>query len=63
VIHREKSISKEIYDNAKNGMVNREDRSKIFTEAELCGYGVYLPRVFERNGEYFCSYEIGESCD
>lgn len=61
----ERKISKEIYDRAvaNRGYIVSEDMNKVFDICQLCGYGVYLPLVFERDGEYFVSYEMGSSCD
>ena len=61
----ERKISKEIYDRAvaNKGYIASEDMSKVFDICQLAGYGVYLPLVFERDGEYFVSYEMGSSCD
>lgn len=58
-----KPITKKIYDNAKNGYVASQDMDKVFSISQLCGYGVYLPRVHEKNGEYYCTYQLGNSCD
>lgn len=58
-----REISKEIYDKAKNGVLPKEDYDKVFTISELCGYGVYLPRVFTKDGKYYISFELGSSCD
>jgi len=65
MVHCEREISKEIYDRADgyNGLIADEDKEKVFSVAELCGYGVYLPRAFERDGKYYVSYERGDSCD
>lgn len=61
----ERKISKEIYDRAmpNGGHIASEDMCKVFDMSELMGYGVYLPMVFERDGEYFVSFEMGSSCD
>lgn len=58
-------ITKDIYDRA---MANRryivpEDMPKLFTKAQLCGYGVYSEMVYEKDGKYFCSYCMGSTCD
>lgn len=65
MVHCEREISKEVYDRAveNNGLLSDADKDEVFSIAELCGYGVYLPRVFERDGEYYVSYERGDSCD
>lgn len=60
-----RKISKEIYDRAMlhKGYLASEDMSKVFNASELMGYGVYVPMVFERDGEYYVSFEMGSSCD
>lgn len=60
-----KPISKAVYDRAKgnHGYVTEDDMAKVFSSAELFGYGVYSPIVCEKNGYYFVSYELGDSCD
>lgn len=35
----------------------------IFTPQECQGYGVYGERYYEKDGEYFVSFMIGNSCD
>ena len=58
-------ITKDIYDRAmKNrGYITSDDKPKLFTEAQLCGYGVYSAMAYEKDGKYFCSYSMGSSCD
>lgn len=60
-----RKITKEQYDRAMehNGWVTNKDVEEIFPVGLLMGYGVYLPRAFEENGEYFVSYELGNGCD
>jgi len=58
-----KPITKEIYDNAKNGYIASQDMDKVFSISQLCGYGVYSARVHEKDGEYYCTYFVGNSCD
>ena len=61
-----KRISKEVYDRATQehgGVICGEDRQTVFSDAELCGYGVYGAHAIEVGGEYFCEYQRGESCD
>lgn len=62
----ERKITKEIYDNAVNnhhGVLADEDEDKVFSMAEVCGYGVYCPYVFTRNNEYYVRFEMGDTCD
>ena len=59
-----RKITKEIYDRrTPSNYITDEDMCKVFDRSEMCGYGVYSPRVFEKNGEYFVEYELGDSCD
>lgn len=60
-----KEISKDIYDRAKanRNYIVSEDMSKVFSIAQLCGYGVYSPLVSEDNGKYYVNYYLGSSCD
>ena len=58
-------ISKEVYDRAmKNGgYITGEDEKNLFSEAMLCGYGVYGDMAYEKDGKYWCRWEHGSSCD
>lgn len=58
-------ISKEVYDRAQKNRsyIASEDMGKLFTVSQLCGYGVYGARAFEKDGKYLCAYNIGSSCD
>lgn len=49
---------------AKN-IIERGDWSGVFTEQEVCGYGVYDRelRKDEETGQYYVVYSIGSSCD
>ena len=60
-----KEINKDIYDRAKaNGdYIKSEDMDKVFSISQLCGYGVYTPKVFEKDGKYYVSFYLGSSCD
>lgn len=51
-----KPITKEMYDNAVNGMLAKSDREKVFSQMELFGYGISEPTVHYKNGEYYVSY-------
>lgn len=61
----EREITKEIYDRALNnrGYIDPEDRPEVFDRVELCGYGVYGPKVFEKDDKYFVAFNLGSSCD
>lgn len=60
-------ISKEVYDRAmkQNSFITDADKSNLFTESQLCGYGVYSAKAYvdEETGKYMCRYNIGDSCD
>ena len=60
-----RKIMKDVYENAlaNNGLITEADEEKVFSKAELFGYGVYLPRVFKENGEYFVRFMRGSTCD
>ena len=60
-----REITKEIFDNAINGVIlNEEDYDKVFNVAEVCGYGVYLPYVYKISDEkYIVRFELGDTCD
>ena len=52
-------ITKEDYEKAQeNGA-----RSLITDPALINGYGVYGPRVWEKDGKYYLSFERGSHCD
>ena len=65
LIQKERKITKEQYDRAResHGYLTESDKEQVFSASELYGYGVYSPIVFERDGEYFVSYQIGDNCD
>lgn len=42
---KRKPITKEMYDNAVNGMLAKSDREKVFSQMELFGYGIAEPTV------------------
>ena len=60
-----KEITAEQYERAlqHNRYIAIEDRSDVFTEAELCGYGVYNTMVYKDGDKYMVEYETGSSCD
>ena len=60
-----RTISREIYDRAmaNNGHLASEDFCKVYSVAELCGYGVYGPQVFKEDGVFYCRCDMGTSCD
>ena len=65
-------VDKEVFERAKASSVKKdqnsfymtdEDKHKFFSEAILCGYGLYNCRVHEEDGKYICTWWCGESCD
>ena len=60
-----KQITRAQYERAleNNRYVAKQDMESIFTPAELLGYGVYSPIVYEDGGSYFVGYVLGSSCD
>lgn len=60
-----RKITKEQYDRAmaNKGYVVKDDIGAIFYPSEIFGYGVYDPRVVERNGEYYATFTLGSTCD
>lgn len=61
----ERKITKEQYERAvANGRyLTDDDMQRVFSRAELFGYGIYTPIVHERDGDYYVRYRIGDSCD
>lgn len=61
----EKEITHEQYRRGveNHGYVDERDREDIFTDAERLGYGVYSDHVHERDGKFYVSYLLGDSCD
>jgi hypothetical protein len=35
----------------------------IFSQAEVCGYGVYNERFYKSDDKYYCKFQLGTSCD
>lgn len=58
-----REISKEIYDRSERGYLKGPDYQKVFSQSELMGYGVYNDKVYEEDGKYYISFELGSSCD
>ena len=66
MVIRKKEITSEQYKRAmeNNGIIAECDKHDIFTDAELYGYGIYLPKAYTNDtGNYLCVYWRGESCD
>ena len=65
-------VSKEVYERAKANSVNKDlvsfymakqDEEELFSESIRWGYGLYNCRVYEEDGKYICTWEMGDSCD
>ena len=69
-------VPKEVFDRAKANYrhqegyaepdsyyMTNEDKKKYFSEAILCGYGLYSCKIHEEDGKYICTYSTGDSCD
>lgn len=71
LIRAEKPITKEQYDRAQDnhGYITEEDMPSIFTESEICGYGIINPvacvmyNFANDSKKYFVRYETSNSCD
>lgn len=58
-----KTITKQITEEQYNKAVNEHDVTGVFSQQEVCGYGVYNERYYAQDGKYFVSYQLGSSCD
>jgi hypothetical protein len=60
-----REINKEIYDRAmeRNGHITKEDEEKVFSPAEIWGYGVYGTKVLEEDGKYYVYFDMRDSCE
>ncbi len=60
-----REITEEIYNNAMNnhGYIASADEKKVFTMAEMCGYGIYSPKVAKTENGYVVNFYMGDSCD
>ena len=63
--HYTRTITEEIYNNAmaNHGFITSADKDKVFNIAELCGYGVYSPKVAKTENGYVVNFYMGDSCD
>lgn len=62
--HYRKEIPKECYDECKERRyLTKEWEQKIFSEAQLLGYGVYSDTVSCADGKYYVTWLEGRSCD
>lgn len=58
-----REITKEIYDNAGGDGNPLRKWKDVFSDAEVIGYGIYHPTVYEEDGKYYCRFYMGDSCD
>ena len=56
-------IVREITEEQFNKATKEHDVTDIFTEQEVCGYGVYNEYFYKRDNAYYVSYQLGSSCD
>lgn len=71
LIRSEKPITKEQYVRAQlnGGFVTEADLQEIFTQSELCAYGVYSPIACKREDSYtgdiiyYITYATFTTCD
>lgn len=61
----EREITKDQYDRAmeNHGYLTDEDYSDVFTQAEMCGYGIYSAVVSHYADRYVVRFEMGDTCD
>lgn len=58
-----KDITRQITEEQYFKAVNEHDATDIFSEREVCGYGVYNERFYQTDGKYYVRYQLGSSCD
>ncbi len=71
LVRSEKPITKEQYERSQlnHGFIADEDMTDIFSEADLCAYGIYSPvgcaRYNTETGTttYICRYTTSTNCD
>ena len=52
----------DLYVKQNNGLTAEQTR-EFFGDSVVMGYGLYGYDFIEENGEYYCRYWRGESCD
>ena len=62
---RRKEITKEVYEIATQNrdLIPENMREQVFGAAAVYGYGVYEPRVYEKDNKYYVRYWMGDTCD
>ena len=60
-----REIQEDMYRRAveNRGYLIKDDELRVFTDAELIGYGAVPLRVEEIDGKFFVNYIIYDSCD
>ena len=58
-----REITREITEEQFNRAVHEHDMTDIFSETEVCGYGVYSETFYKRDGKCFVRFRLGSSCD
>ena len=60
-----REISKEIYERAMEykGHITKEDEEKVFSAAEIWGYGIYGTKVCEEDGKYYVYFNMSDNCE
>ena len=56
-------IERELTEEQYRKAVEEGDARGIWTQSEVCGYGVYSEHFYERDGKYYVSFRLGSSCD
>lgn len=61
----DRKITKEQYDRAmaNGGYMTEDDAKVVLNDAERYGYGATAGRVKEKDGEYYVSCHMYDSCD
>ena len=57
-----KNVNYEISEDDYKKALEKGARSLV-SESVIMGYGCYCARVYEQDGKYYLSYDMGDSCD
>ena len=58
--YHEREITKEEYEAIRSGKMNRYD---LWSETTIMGYGLIAHEPYERDGKYYISFHMSDSCD
>lgn len=60
-----REIDRDVYDRAiaNDGRILQEDKERVWTQADLYGYGVYGYSVYEADGKCYVRFRTSTSCD